>query len=77
MSETLSGIGEFGLIDRIHRLIEEEGIAHSGVRLGIGDDAASFRPRQGCELLVTCDCIVEGRHYLSELLQLFETLKDF
>lgn len=64
MSETLSSIGEFGLIDRIHRIIEQEGVRHSGVRLGIGDDAASFRPRQGYELLVTCDCIVEGRHYL-------------
>lgn len=66
MSETLSSIGEFGLIDRIHRIIEQEGVRHSGVRLGIGDDAASFRPRRGYELLVTCDCIVEGRHYLSD-----------
>ena len=66
MSETLASIGEFGLIDCIHRLIEKEGVTHSDVRLGIGDDAASFRPRQGYELLVTCDCIVEGRHYLSE-----------
>lgn len=66
MPETLSSIGEFGLIDRIHRIIEQEGVHHSGVRLGIGDDAASFRPQQGYELLVTCDCIVEGRHYLSD-----------
>ncbi len=66
MSETLSSIGEFGLIDRIKRIIEKEGVLDSGVRLGIGDDAASFRPRRGYELLVTCDCIVEGRHYIAE-----------
>lgn len=65
MTETLSSIGEFGLIDRIQRIIEQEGVRHSSVSLGIGDDAASFRPRRGYELLVTCDCIVEGRHYLS------------
>ena len=66
MSETLASIGEFGLIDRIHRIIKQDGIPQSGVRLGIGDDAASFRPRDGFEILVTCDCIVEGRHYLPE-----------
>ena len=35
-----------------------------GVTTGIGDDAASFLPRAGYELLVTCDSMVEGRHYL-------------
>ena len=66
MSETLSDIGEFGLIDRIHGLLQKEGLSTPGVTLGIGDDAASFRPRAGYELLVTCDCIVEGRHYLPD-----------
>lgn len=65
MSETLASIGEFGLIDRIHRIIKQDSVPQAGVRLGIGDDAASFRPRDGFEILVTCDCIVEGRHYLS------------
>ena len=32
--------------------------------MGIGDDTASFLPRPGYELLVTCDSLVEGRHYL-------------
>jgi len=66
MSETLSDIGEFGLIDRIHGLLRKEGLSTPGVTLGIGDDTASFRPRAGCELLVTCDCMVEGRHYLPD-----------
>lgn len=66
MGETLSDIGEFGLIDRIHGLLKEEGHSTPGVTLGIGDDTASFRPRAGYELLVTCDCMVEGRHYLPD-----------
>jgi thiamine-monophosphate kinase len=65
MSQTLSDIGEFGLIDRIHELLQKEGLEAPGVTLGIGDDTASFRPRAGYELLVTCDAMVEGRHYLS------------
>ncbi len=66
MSQTLSDIGEFGLIDRIHELLQKEGLDAPGVTLGIGDDTASFRPRAGYELLVTCDAMVEGRHYLPE-----------
>ncbi|MGD9345221.1 MAG: thiamine-phosphate kinase, partial [Candidatus Aminicenantes bacterium] len=64
MPKTLSDIGEFGLIDRIHKLIEEEGVQAPGVTLSIGDDTAAIQSRQGYELLVTCDCLVEGRHYL-------------
>ncbi|MBW2609438.1 MAG: thiamine-phosphate kinase [Deltaproteobacteria bacterium] len=64
MTETMSDIGEFGLIRRIHELLRKEGVQGAGVTLGIGDDAASFRPRAGYELLVTCDCMIEGRHYL-------------
>ncbi len=64
MSKNLSDIGEFGLIDRIHRLLEKEGLRAPGITLGIGDDAASFCPRAGHEILVTCDSMVEGRHYL-------------
>lgn len=66
MSETLSDIGEFGLIERIREFVQKEGVNTPGVTLGIGDDTASFRPRAGRELLVTCDCMVEGRHYLPE-----------
>ncbi len=66
MPKTLSDIGEFGLIDRFHTLIREEGIETPGVTIGIGDDAAAIKPREGYEVLVTCDCLVEGRHYLSD-----------
>ena len=62
--ETLKDIGEFGLIRRIDHLLKKEGIQASGVTLGIGDDTASFKARPGYEVLVTCDCVVEGRHFL-------------
>ncbi|HEX9920016.1 MAG TPA: thiamine-phosphate kinase [Candidatus Methylomirabilis sp.] len=64
MPERVIDIGEFGLIRRIGDLLNKEGIRSERVTLGIGDDTASFVPRPGYELLVTCDCVVEGRHYL-------------
>ncbi len=64
MPERVGDIGEFGLIRRISDLLNREGIRSERVTLGIGDDTASFLPRPGYELLVTCDSMVEGRHYL-------------
>jgi len=64
LPETLKDIGEFGLIRRVDALLKREGVQAPGVTLGIGDDTASFKARHGCEVLVTCDCVVEGRHFL-------------
>jgi thiamine-monophosphate kinase len=64
MPERVGDIGEFGLIRRIGDLVNKEGIRSERVTVGIGDDTACFVPRPGYELLVTCDCVVEGRHYL-------------
>ncbi len=64
MNETLAQIGEFGLIDRIDRMIEQEGVRGRDVTVAIGDDTAAFRSRAGFEVLVTCDAMVEGRHFL-------------
>lgn len=64
MSESLKDVGEFGLIHRIDDLLKREGVQTPGVTVGIGDDTASFRSRAGFEILVTCDCVVEGRHFL-------------
>lgn len=64
MSERIKDIGEFALIGRIHDLLNKEGLRSERITLGIGDDTASFLPRPGYELLVTCDCLVEGRHFL-------------
>ncbi len=64
MPESVSDIGEFGLIARIGELLKKEGVRSERVTVGIGDDTASFVPRPGYELLVTCDSMVEGRHFL-------------
>ena len=42
-----------------------QGPGHS-VALGIGDDAALFRPRPGHEIILTCDWFLEGTHFLRE-----------
>lgn len=68
MPETLASIGEFGMIRRIHKLLQKEDVQAPGVTVGIGDDTASFQPRAGYEVLVTCDCLVEGRHYLPDFI---------
>jgi len=65
MPERVMDIGEFGLIRKISDLLNKEGIRSKRLTLGIGDDTASFLPRPGYEILVTCDCLVEGRHFLS------------
>src|SRR5678815_5533548 len=54
----LSRLGEFGLIDRISRGVT----VGSGVRLGIGDDAAWIDHPQGSSL-VTTDMLIEGIHF--------------
>src|SRR5689334_5737324 len=36
------------------------------ISLGIGDDAALFRPGPGCELILTCDWFLEGTHFLRD-----------
>ena len=72
MSERITDIGEFGLIRRINDLLHKEGVRSERVTVGIGDDTASFLPRPGYELLVTCDCLVEGRHFLPKHISRFD-----
>jgi thiamine-monophosphate kinase len=51
---------ELGLIEQIQR---DFGTSSSAVKLGIGDDCAILRPPAGCEVLVTTDLTLEGRHF--------------
>jgi thiamine-monophosphate kinase len=72
MSRTLAQVGEFGLIDRIHEIIRDEGVELPKNMLGIGDDCAAFQPRPGYDLLVTCDAMVENRHYLPQFISPYD-----
>jgi thiamine-monophosphate kinase len=41
-------------------------LAGRGISLGIGDDAALFRPKRGYETILTCDWFLEGTHFLRD-----------
>lgn len=57
---------ESDLIDKISKALGRGVRASREVRLGIGDDAALFRPRAGHELILTCDWFLEGTHFLRD-----------
>jgi thiamine-monophosphate kinase len=40
--------------------------ARKSLAMGIGDDAALFRPKPGHETILTCDWFLEGTHFLRE-----------
>ncbi|RYF76467.1 MAG: thiamine-phosphate kinase [Comamonadaceae bacterium] len=52
-------MGEFDLIRRYFSRAAERS------PLGIGDDCALLAPSSGMQLAVSCDMLVEGRHFLS------------
>jgi thiamine-monophosphate kinase len=54
-------MGELALIEQIRRASTSQNAA---VALGIGDDCAILHPPRGCEVLVTTDFTLEGRHFL-------------
>ena len=55
-------MGEFDLIKRYFKRDLAPGAT---VDLGIGDDCAMLSARPGTQSLVSCDMLVEGRHFLS------------
>jgi thiamine-monophosphate kinase len=59
---SLKALGEFGFI-RAMRARHPEALAGSPLRLGAGDDACALKPSPGCEILATCDLLVEGVHF--------------
>ena len=72
MVETVSQAGEFGLIRRIDAIVKNEGVSVPSFTRGIGDDCAAFQPRPGFDLLVTCDSMVENRHYLPRFMSPYD-----
>src|ERR671933_326577 len=58
---TLTATGEFQLIERLGRVL---GSAPTpGLLLGIGDDAAAWRPNPGTLTLATADALVQDVHF--------------
>lgn len=58
--------GEFDLIDRFFKSPSAATPATAAVRLGIGDDCALLRVAEGQELAISCDILLEGRHFLPD-----------
>ena len=58
-----AAMNEFALIDRHFRRASRD----PAVRLSVGDDAAIVVPRAGCELALSVDMLVEGRHFLPDV----------
>jgi thiamine-monophosphate kinase len=64
---TVAQIGEFGLIDRLGRVLM--GAGHDTLRpgatgdIGIGDDAALWQPRPGFHEVLTTDALIEDVHF--------------
>ena len=54
-------MGEFDLIARYF----QRPTRHAA--LGIGDDCALLQPSPGCQLAVSCDMLVQGRHFLADV----------
>ncbi|HEX8012763.1 MAG TPA: thiamine-phosphate kinase [Casimicrobiaceae bacterium] len=54
-------LSEFELIDRFFRRPARHAI------LGVGDDAALLAPTPGCELAVSVDMLVAGRHFFADV----------
>ncbi|MCX7623564.1 MAG: thiamine-phosphate kinase [Thermomicrobium sp.] len=59
----LREVGEEALIEQIARLVAT---TCPRVRIGIGDDAAVWRPHAGHELVVTTDTLIERIHFRLE-----------
>ena len=55
----LKDLGEFNLIDKISKGFKPS----KKVIKGIGDDTAILKYKKGKFLLVTCDMLLEGRHF--------------
>jgi thiamine-monophosphate kinase len=57
----VAALSEFELIDRFFR----RPVRHTV--LGVGDDAALLAPTPGCELAVSVDMLVAGRHFFADV----------
>ena len=59
--------GESSVLRRIQTATgSRRDLPRAGLRLGMGDDAALWRPSEGHEAILTCDWFLEGIHFLRD-----------
>ena len=61
--KAISGIGEFGLIDKIAAIVEPTLHAVPQIMAGIGDDCAVYQPSPGLLQVATTDMLVDQIHF--------------
>ncbi|MDO5624469.1 MAG: thiamine-phosphate kinase [Pseudomonadota bacterium] len=59
-------MGEFELIERFFTR-RARPLTADAVALGIGDDCALLAPAPGMHLAISCDMLVEGRHFFADV----------
>jgi len=59
-----TSVSENELIRRIARIFPKS--KRGSIALGMGDDAALWQPRAGCQAVLTCDWFLEGNHFLRD-----------
>jgi thiamine-monophosphate kinase len=59
---------EWSILNRIYKDCRtiSRGPGKSSLSLGVGDDAALWRPRAGHDAILTCDWFLEGTHFLAD-----------
>ncbi len=60
---TVRDVGEFGMIAELRAVLPPAVVADPSLALGIGDDAAVWRPAAGEAVVVTTDSLVEDVHF--------------
>ena len=60
-----SGLNEHLLIREYFSDIGSDFLLERYVSLGVGDDAAGFKPPEGYEIILSTDTSIEGVHFLS------------
>ena len=61
----MSQLDEFALIGAYFKRANSLLDTSAQVDLGIGDDAALFRVREGHQCVVSSDMLIEGRHFFA------------
>jgi thiamine-monophosphate kinase len=63
-------MGEFDLIERFFKAparAMQQQANHPAIQVGIGDDCALLQPTPGMLLAISCDMLVEGRHFFADV----------